>query len=98
MKPYTHSTWVVKPGREDEFLRLWQELANWTVTENFAQRAILLRDHDSPNTFVSLGPWHRIEEIERWHESSGFAERIAALRDVVERWEPQTLELVFEAS
>ena len=98
MKPYTHSTWVVKPGREAEFLRLWQELADWTVTENFAQSAMLLRDVDRPATFVSLGPWHTVEEIERWHESAGFQERVAQLRGVLESWEPRTLELVFEAS
>lgn len=98
MKPYTHSTWVVKAGLEDEFLRLWQGLADWTVTENFAQSAMLLRDVERPGTFVSLGPWHTVEEIERWHESGGFQERVARLREVLESWEPRTLELVFEAS
>jgi quinol monooxygenase YgiN len=98
MKPYSHSTWVVKPGHEDEFLRLWQELADWTVTENFAQSAMLLRDADRPNTFVSFGPWHTVEEIERWRRTHGFAERVERLRDVLESWEPRTLQLVFEAS
>ena len=98
MKPYSHSTWVVRPGREHEFLQLWQELADWTVTENFAQSAMLLRDVDRPNVFVSFGPWHTVEEIERWRETRGFAERVERLRDVLESWEPRTLELVFEAS
>lgn len=98
MKPYSLTTWVVQPGREDEFLRLWQELADWTVTENFAQSAMLLRDADRPNVFVSFGPWHTIDEIERWRRTSGFAERIERLRAVLESWDPHTLELVFEAS
>ena len=98
MKPYTLSTWIVKAGREDEFLRLWQDFADWTVQENFAQSAMLLRDVDRPNRFVSLGPWHTVEEVGRWRDTTGFAERIARLREVLESWEPQTLELVFETS
>ncbi|MGZ4355051.1 MAG: antibiotic biosynthesis monooxygenase family protein [Gaiellaceae bacterium] len=98
MKPYTLSTWVVKPGREDEFLRLWQDFADWAVTENFAQSAMLLRDVEHPNRFVSLGPWHTIDQVGRWRDATGFSERIARLREVLESWEPQTLELVFETS
>ena len=98
MKPYTHTTWIVKEGREDEFLRLWQQLADWTVTENFAQSAMLLRDVERPNVFVSLGPWHTIEEVERWRLTEGFQERIARLESVLERFEPTTLELVLATS
>lgn len=98
MKPYTHCTWIVKQGREDEFVRLWQQLADWTITENFAQSAMLLHDVDEPLRFVSLGPWHTVEEIERWRSTEGFAERVERLHAVLDRFEPTTLELVFEAS
>jgi quinol monooxygenase YgiN len=98
MKPYTYSRWVVKEGHEAEFVRLWQELADWTVTENFAQSAMLLRDVERPNVFVSLGPWHTIEEVERWRLTEGFQERIARLESVLERFEPTTLELVLATS
>lgn len=98
MKPYTHSTWVVKEGHENEFVRLWQQLADWTVTENFAQSAMLLRDVDRPNVFVSIGPWHTVEEVERWRSTEGFHERIARLDRVLESFEPSTLELVLETS
>ncbi len=98
MKPYTHTLWVVRPGREEEFLRLWEELANWTIEENFAQSATLLRDADRPNEFVSFGPWHSVDEIERWRATEGFRERIARLHDVLERFDARTLQLAFEAS
>ncbi len=29
---YTHGTWKVKRGREDEFIDAWRELAEWTKT------------------------------------------------------------------
>ncbi len=28
---YTHSTWRVKPGLEDEFVRRWEDLAHWSA-------------------------------------------------------------------
>ena len=98
MKPYTHSVWTVKEGHEDEFVRLWQQLADWTVTENFAQSAMLLRDVDRPNVFVSLGPWHTVEEVDRWRLTEGFHERIARLERVLEDFQPSTLALVLETS
>ena len=32
-QPYTHTTWVVKPGEEEEFIRRWQEWASWTALQ-----------------------------------------------------------------
>jgi hypothetical protein len=53
---YTHSTWRVKPGLEDEFVRRWEDLAHWSALQGLSSRAKLLRDIDEPNRFVSFGP------------------------------------------
>ena len=98
MTPYTQGTWLVKPGREQDFMRLWQELADWSVTEGFTGRGTLFRDLDHPARFVSIGPWSSLEEIEQWRASAGFREGVERLRDVLESFEPPTLELVRETS
>jgi heme-degrading monooxygenase HmoA len=98
MTPYTHSTWIVKPGREDEFMRLWEELADWTIAEGWDTRAVLLRDVDYPNRFVSFGPWRTFEELADWRSAEGFAERVARLDEVLQSFEPLTLKLVYESS
>jgi hypothetical protein len=54
---YTHSTWRVKPGLEDEFVRRWEDLAHWSALQGLTSRAKLLRDIDEPSRFVSFGPW-----------------------------------------
>ena len=98
MTAYTHATWIVKPGREDEFVRLWEELADWTIVEGFDTRAVLLRDVEHPNRFVTFGPWRSFEDIERWRAAEGFAERATRLDDVLLTFEPLTLKLVYETS
>jgi heme-degrading monooxygenase HmoA len=95
-RPYTYSTWHVKPGREQEFVRRWQELADWSASQGLAARAMLLRDVDDGTRFVSFGPWESLETIRRWRSAPGFHERVARLNEVIEGFEPRTLELVSE--
>ena len=60
---YTHSTWRVKPGLEDEFVRRWEELADWSRLQGLTARAKLLRDTDDPSRFVSFGPWGSMDAV-----------------------------------
>jgi hypothetical protein len=55
-KPYTHTTWRVKAGSEDEFVRRWSEWVDWSHREGLEAPALLLRDLDSPRAFISFGP------------------------------------------
>jgi quinol monooxygenase YgiN len=62
---YTSGSWRVKPGKEDEFVAAWQELASWTAAEMpGAMWATLIRDQDDPSRFLSFGPWESGDEIE----------------------------------
>jgi heme-degrading monooxygenase HmoA len=83
----------VKPGLEDEFIRRWEALAEWSALQGLAAKAILLRDIDDPTRFVSFGPWESIEAIRRWRSAPGFHERVAQLQEVLDDFEPRTLEL-----
>jgi quinol monooxygenase YgiN len=96
-KPYTAGSWKTKPGLEDEFVRRWVDLAEWTLAEGLGSgRPVLLRDTGDPTRFVSYGAWESMEQIERWRAHPGFQERVGKLREVLEDFEPQTLELVAE--
>jgi hypothetical protein len=57
---YSHSVWIVKAGREDEFISRWLDLARWSAREGRASGQ-LLRDVDRPERFVSLGPWRALQ-------------------------------------
>jgi len=94
--PYSSTTWIVKAGQEDEFVRRWNEFAEWSEGQGLSARAMLFRDLDEPTRFVSFGPWESLQAIARWRTLPGFHEWVAQLNDVLERFEPRTLELVGE--
>ena len=95
--PYTHGIWKVQPGRGDEFVAAWTELAEWSMREVAGSgSARLLRDLADPDRFVSFGPWESLEAIEAWRTLDGFGERVGRLRELLVSFEPSTLELVVE--
>src|SRR5206468_442606 len=75
-KPFTHTTWQVKPGREEEFVTRWREWAEWSHRQGLGARARLLRDLESPGTVVSFGPWETIASVRRWRGDPGHHERV----------------------
>jgi heme-degrading monooxygenase HmoA len=93
---YTHTTWRVKPGMEDEFVQRWGEWIEWSHRQGLGARARLLRDVERPGTFVSFGPWASIDAVKSWRSAEGYHDRVARLQEVVESFEPHTLELVAE--
>jgi heme-degrading monooxygenase HmoA len=93
---YTMGTWIVKPGREAEFVRRWEEMGVWTTGRFAGARGTLLRDREEPNRFVSFGPWKSAEQIGEWRSDPEFAEHVARIRETVEAFDPHTLDLVVE--
>jgi heme-degrading monooxygenase HmoA len=95
---YTSGEWLVKEGREEEFVGAWRDLADWTAEAIPGARwARLLRDREEPRRFLSFGPWESLEAIASWRASEGFAERIGRIRELVDDLRPRTLEVVAEA-
>lgn len=91
---YTHTTWYVKDGSEEEFVRVWTDWAEWTHREGLAEVALLLRDAEDPRRFVSFAPWESIAAIAGWRALPGYQQRVERLRQVVDRFEPHTLAVV----
>jgi heme-degrading monooxygenase HmoA len=91
---YTHTTWHVKQGREEEFVRCWEEWVEWSHREGLQAPALLLRDTESPQKFVSFGPWESAAAVGSWRALAGYQERVARLREAVDGFEPRTFEVV----
>jgi heme-degrading monooxygenase HmoA len=95
--PYTLGIWQVQPGRADDFIAAWTEFAEWTSANvDGAGKGQLLRDTVDENRFVSFGPWESHAAIENWRAQPGWQERVAAIRGLLDGFEPSTLELVGE--
>jgi heme-degrading monooxygenase HmoA len=93
-QPYTHTTWQVKPDLEAEFVERWSEWAEWSHQQGLGPPALLLRDLENPETFVSFGPWESITAVRSWRARPGYQERVARMLEVLESFEPRTLEVV----
>jgi heme-degrading monooxygenase HmoA len=87
----------VKPGRAEQFVAAWTEFAEWTTANiDGAGRGTLLRDLEHRDRFVSVGPWESLQAIQDWREDPGWRERVERIRELIDGFEPSTLELVVE--
>ena len=50
----------MKNGREGDFVKSWEDLADRTKSGFPDETATLLRDRDQPNLFISFGPWESL--------------------------------------
>ena len=93
-QPHTHGTWRVKPGREDDFIAAWHEMASWTNTD-FGEvgGARLLQDQNDRTLFYSVGSWPSNEAIDAWRTHPEFTKRLEAIADLLESRQIETLEL-----
>ena len=98
-QPYTYGVWIVKPGREEDFVAGWRELAEWTAA-NAPGAGIgrLFQDEDQPGRFISIGAWDDRDAIAAWRSLLGYQERVGALREMLETFTPATLHLRGEAA
>jgi len=98
-QPYTFGVWIVKPGREDDFVAGWRELAEWTAgNAPGAGIGRLLQDEDQPTRFISIGPWDDKDALAASRSQLGVQERIAKLREMLETFTPANLELRAEVA
>lgn len=89
---YTLGIWLVKPGHEEDFVKAWKDMAHRTNEDYPGGRALLMRDRDVPNRFISTGPWESPEQVEQWRASAAFTDGLASVRDIIEHFEPHTLD------
>ena len=92
---WTHGTWTVSEGREHEFVDAWRKMAREAAEVlPVVEPPTLLRDRDRPNVFVSFGPWPSIDDVHRFRESTVFRESVQRIEQMLESFEPRTLDEV----
>jgi heme-degrading monooxygenase HmoA len=89
---FTHGRWLVRGGREDQFVAAWRELAEWTASNVAgAGWAYLLQDGDDDRSFASFGPWESADAIAAWRSTAGFRERVERMQELLDSFEPRVL-------
>ena len=92
---YSLGVWTVKPGKESEFIRAWNDFARWTRdTQDGAKDAVLLQDIANPQKFVSFGPWRDLKNTEAWRKTQEFRNAFARFKDLCSDIQPNTLKCV----
>ena len=84
MTTYTQGTWTTKPGHADAFVAAWTEFAIWSKTAFPTLKPLLMRNHDDPAIFVSIGPWPTLDMIAEWRSAEEFQAHIARIQEHVE--------------
>ncbi len=92
-QPFSVGIWMVKSGREDEFIAAWGNFARRTFEGNLgAPEVYLLQDTQQPRRFISCGPWESIQRIDEWRKLPEFKEFFAKARELCDEITPMTME------
>jgi quinol monooxygenase YgiN len=92
---YTSGLWTIKPGREDEFIRSWQEFADWTNAHQAGGgQAHLIQDLERPQRLISFGDWDSLESIQAWRGTAEFAAFVEKARTLCDEVQPGTFKVV----
>jgi quinol monooxygenase YgiN len=95
----TSGIWTVKAGRADDFARRWEESAGNLSLEFPDVTFRLMRDHDNPQRFVSLGEgWRNLEQIEAARNLPAYQDAMSSIWRLLESGDMSTLELAVEIS
>jgi quinol monooxygenase YgiN len=89
---WTQGAYTIKPGRVDEFARLWGELARHAVAEFGASPPTIFRDREDPHVVVTFGAWDDDDSLRRFRSSPYVAQRAGALDELVEHGEARILD------
>jgi quinol monooxygenase YgiN len=93
---YFVGTWSVKQGKEEEFLKIWTDLANWTKDNEMCSiSVILLQDLEQKGLFMSFGPWKSSECAQAWQQEPQFKAALVKLKEVCDDIKLNTMESVF---
>jgi heme-degrading monooxygenase HmoA len=94
---YTSGDWHVKPGREQEFVSAWRDMAQWS-TDEFGPSGWgkLLRNKEDPTHFRSVGAWPDERAVEDWRASDGFKQRLAKIRELLDELTIRSFDLAAE--
>lgn len=89
---FTLGVWKTKPGKEAEFIELWQSFADWTAVHMAgAGSGTLLQDAENPRQFISYGPWRDSEAVRNWRDTPEFKDFAARARGLCDEFEPQNM-------
>ena len=90
MPTWSVGVFTIKPGHEEEFLRILRE-ADVGSAAGALDAPKVLRDRDNPNVFITVTPWESADAIDRFREQTMFP-LMQQHADLFEEVVPRTLD------
>jgi heme-degrading monooxygenase HmoA len=95
---YALGIWTVKPGNKAEFIKIWNDFAQWTsMNQKGSQTAILVKDAEASLKFISFGPWQDKNADTLWRSTPEFKKAFVRFRDLCSEIQPHTMRVVASA-
>lgn len=92
---YTLAMYRVRPGREEEFITIWNELAETFVSlPNPPIAGTLIRSLADRSLFYSFGPWNSAEDVAAMRSNPEAGEMFARIGALCEDLRPGDYEVV----
>lgn len=84
---FTSGNWIVKEGKEKEFIEAWTEFVRWsTSTFDEFQSADLIQQDDDSRHFISFGLWTDASAVPNWRGHPEFPERMSGPRSLCDEF------------
>ena len=93
---FTHTTWQVKPGHEDEFVERWREWAAWSHRQGLRAHAGCSATWRAPERSSASARGRRSPPSARGAARRAITSGSPGCRSSSSSFEPQTLEQVAE--
>jgi heme-degrading monooxygenase HmoA len=91
---YTSAQWVVKEGKEKEFIEAWQAYIADGSKKFGVTGARMLQDAEISKRFVSFGRWENADKIAEWRSSPEFKNFMAKANELCDLAEPRNYKVV----
>ncbi len=87
--------WLVKPGKEYDFIAAFNEFAKWVFNKNLGSGEVyLLQDLQEPRHFITCGPWDSLQKIEEWRNLPEFKAFFIKAKEMCDEVTPLTMKPV----
>jgi heme-degrading monooxygenase HmoA len=88
---FSIAIWLIKAGREAEFIAAWQDFATWTSDIKVgALGGTLVQDSEDPRKFICFWPFDSEEGIRQWRAEPKFRSFMMRMRAYCESCQPST--------
>jgi hypothetical protein len=95
---YTLGVWVVRDGRQQEFIDAWKALgATFASLPNPPGKGTLIQSASNSTLFYSFGPWSSMSAVEAMRQDRHAAEGIRKLIGLCTQATPGTFRVVAES-